>query len=1679
MLESRERRKTLFAVLVAALMVASALAAISVAVPAAARTSAPPSAAPANLATGPQTQVAPASAYNPTGASNLPPAQSSLYAIAPDNAAFSATQPILLQVTLTPSASLSLLESNVNNPSSAQYRQYLNIGGIANAAGVSPSTYAGIVSYFASFGITVSMHSDLLTLGLSGTPAQLSAAFHTHIQAFSLTYTDSNVYNPVFDQVVGSQQVVVGGVTLTEPVWQNVPRVFYANTAGLTLPQGVAQYVNGVSGFGVGLAQPEVQTLYQNYPSVANSYSQVMNSTGALVSGSSFGYSPDWKKYKDPVSLGVSSGSVANSCAANYSWAPLFGETVQLFFPSTMPTLTGACTLFTGADTLLSEPDYGQGVTIAVIEVGALDPSQLAAFSSLTFGKGVGPNGLTTDLLSRTTFIDLGAPDLNTAIGQGFSWGWTGETALDIEYAATMAPEAHIDLVSIPAPYFSFFDEAYSFIMANLVGHSTCSIPASDPVLGPVFVYGATSDANGGSACAISITSNSYGSGETFDTYFGSPMYTQVEQQLIEEMAIMGVTNFFASGDAGGVATVVSDFHPAASPGSITVGGGQMTASDRGVEFPNTGVYYFLTTCGYWCGDFVEIAPATNLQSFTYWSNPSGEGTFNGVTGGGFGESIRTVQQWWQAGPDTYTTGARFDPTISSQAAFNMTYYYDPCEYFGYFCGPWQFIWGGTSFATPITAGGWALIEEQLNLKYGLTNFGWGDIGALLFESRNANLAGAPTVYPFIPMTNIGFDYGGIGDYAPVNSYAWYLENISVQVPNAVDHPWWFASLFNPAIPPGWTDAKFMGGASAWNGLQGLGQPNWDLLDQVLVGQTDSAHALLNAPFYVEQVTPAGDVSVGGLVCGHSYEFQIVTAVAPGNAVFQVVAYSGTPDDGTMYGGGVASTIIVNPATDSALTFSYTPLCPPPTNNGPTSLNNTGWYYGYFLVTQETSNPAGTPWTFQQFGTTVYQPGTLNLCMSDAFDVCQSSVAEETMFNTYDVSGYYNLQGQANAFVTLTEPDGQTTPVESAVVTQVSVVTDLCPGASLTQAYSCDPFLNPATYAPGATIGSYLTDSRGTADIWDNAFIAESSCQTPAMGLDNEFGYSSDGSQPIIPPVCVQTQVYTITAFAFGLVSNTVTVYVEPQMGTFYPQLTMNGAGQIVGFVQFNQMTNVQYVNISIGSAPGEYDNVSFLPACAPPGIVSVFGSDGLTYYPENPGNYCLTSGAGVPPVGPIPQEVCQLGNPSAFYDATNWLCGSGVKEGVIEVQLTPTGGGGPDSAPLTVSMVAVGWNDLSINEGCFEGICFVIPDTQFGLYWQDPLVFLPTHLSASATGTVTGTDTFTFSGTAFQAATGQLSLVSAAGTQVLATGLSGSYTLDTSALADGYYQAVYTEINTGGAIASTQTVSFYAGNAQAALSATIASLNTQLTTATTTIAALTAQVAALNSELATDAASIASLTAQVTSLTGQLTALQSQLSAAQAQVTSLQAQIAQLQATNAANAQQITSLQAQLATAQATISTDASQITSLQAQVAQLQQELAKKQTAPAATVAWYDTSGGAVIVLLVAVAAIAGILGTYAAMRTRRRTEEPEGGVPSSPVAPRAQPAAASPQLGTVARKAATVRADESPEALRRAVIRSLERSVSIQRAMIEQGRLYDAAKLNGATRELAEEYWDVLRP
>ena len=1499
-------------------------------------------------------------------------------------------------VALKPSASLSALVNELNNPNNPDYRKFLTLNDVGAVFG--SSSYAAVADYFSSYGLSVQVSAGLLTLSVSGTPSQMGAAFHTTLTPFAREYSSQGMWNPLY----GNASAVAGNVVYAPG--------FYANTAPLALPASLTGVVAGVAGLGGLEAQPSISAPLnfgpgQNLESLIASYNA--SHPGALQP----------TPYTGPSNPNVYSvDQVQGLAGANFTWSPgqpysfyceFYGvgcTASQTLFPSTMHALTGASNLWSGATTLASEPDMGQGVTIAVIEVGCLDTGTVQSFSNQVWNSPSQP-GL--PLAQRLTQIGLNTPGgffpSNQYYGcllNGEVYGWTIETALDVEYAATMAPLAHIDIVATASADFSAFDAAYADIAQYLAGGQTTLPAAVGTVVGIGAAQTNTQSLPPG-AGSITITSNSYGEGEEYAAFFGAPMYLTVEDTLLEEMNTVGLTNFFASGDYSGAIYGAANQAgmPAISPGSTSVGGGQTTAESNGQVYPVTSslvcpvgyyAYNFGSTDGlgyqcvptfitpppapFWCEygfctSPTFVAPATGLASFTYWSYGEGiGGTYMGIVGGGFGQSIAETQPWWQNSLDSYSTGAAIDPVISAEAAFNMTI-------FDQFYGGWLMNYGGTSFATPTMAGEWALVEEQANVAFGSPAMG--DINPVLYGAHNAYEAGVSSFHsnPYVDMavTGTGFDWG------PTNSYNWYYFNLSIEQPYDPVLPWWFNTLTGPEGP-------------GWNYLQGLGMPTADVLDQELIGQLgDPGHALTNPAFQVELVTAGGTLvplADETLTAGTTYTLEVVD-VNGQSGVYNIQAYSGQSSSGT-YGGGTVTTV----QTPSNGQFSYTPTSGTPPGGADATT------YGYFLVT----SVVGSEWSFADFAVAQPAPsGSLSLCVLDPQGICQTGSAEVTTFTT-GYTGFYNIYPQA--FVTLNG-----VPVASAVVTEVSV------NVSLFQAE--DPTMPISSYAPGATLGQFITGSSGDTNFWTDAFTAELSGYLP-------------------------TQVVTLTASYGGQVSNTVTVFIEPQSGSFDTgNITLNGAGTaVVGTLTFSSMKDVNYVNASIGSSPGQYLNVSY---------------------------------------------------PPAYYDSNQGVWVSGVFSGQLALDLSTAGLTGP----IQLSLVGSGTADVSFSF-CFFGFCYVFGGASSPIVWSDPLVYLPATLSASPTGTVQGIDAVSWSGTAYAGATGTLSLVSGAGATVLATGISGSYDLNTSALLDGYYSVVFTE-QAPGAATTVRSVSLYADNQAVALEslvatlqsdlsadqASIASLQTSWASANTTIASLQSQVASLQASLSAANANLVALQAQVTSMNQEIQSLEtgwasanatvssltSQLAADTATVSSLEAQITALQKDNAANATtvstlngelssaqvQLSSTQSDLAQAKGQLSVDATQIASLQGQVQTLQNQLNAKQAyiAPA----WYDTFPGgglAVGLLFAAVGAALGALGVYAVRRRHpRATSRPE--VPArSASSSEGQPPA--PSL-------------EGPEAPRRSREDVLRRAMAARDQLLREGDVQAANRIGQTAKILGD--------
>ncbi len=1078
------RWRAAFAVIVAlvtvvsmAILIAPSASAALAGSPASNAGAPPASAVP--VPSGALTQVAPAGTIRPTGTTDF-----GEIAVNPAPSRYDASSLLTVTVNFAPTSSLSTYVNSTGNPRSPEYRTYLSSSQIGTKFGITTAQYAEESNYFAGYGLTVTPSPTRLELTLTGTVADVAAAFHTDLAAFQQSYTSQGLWNSAF----GAGSAVPGSVS--------VGPVFYSNIEAAELPASIQSLVSGISGLDGIYAQPSAMLPFGLSPTTTASsaapagFSSTLNASGIqAIGGANF----TW------ANLTPTLYCLYDSLCGNY----------QFLYPSTMHVVEGATGLWTGADSLNGLPDKGQGVTIALVEVGCVFPGDVSNFSQQVWGN---PN----QLPDRLTQFALAGPtayfpnnNLQNCLYNSEDWGWTFEAELDLEYASTMAPDAHIDVIGVPSADYSAFDSAYLSIAQYLTTGSSCVLAGS----GITLVGGTLKN-----ACSVSIDSNSYGSGEQEQYFYGAPMYISVEDQDLEILNAVGVSNLFSSGDGGSFGVAASAAIPAVSPGATAVGGGSLTAAGKnGNPFPSGKTFCFGEYVAPICYGFnMTVAHATGVSSFSYWSYAGGiTGTFQGEEGGGFGASVAEAQPWWQNGLDTYSTGTQISPVVSNSANFNMTVWYQ---------GSWNVFWGGTSFACPITAGELALVEEQANLLFGSPKLG--DVNPDLYAAHNAQEAGvaADSADAFVPMTGIA---GENSTYAPANYYAWYLWNLSINEPSDPLLPSWFPTIDNPAGP-------------GWNFLQGLGMPLATVLSNELAG-TASTSGLLDPSSVVLEETAHTAVGFTTISGGTSYTFSIL-ATGLTTGPYTIQAYSGGANDGS-YGGGTVTSI----ASTSGV-FSYTPayaVAPFPT--GTTE-------YGYFIIT---GTGGSSPVSFQDFAVAPPTPtGKLTLCVTDAYGSCDTKAANVPMFTTVQ-TGYYNLYGSSTV-----ELAG--VPVANALVYQQVLVT---------QFNLSDPTMPDSSYAPGTVIGHTLTDARGNGLFW-----------TAPLGLAEVQGE-------------LLTQVYVLQAYYNGLWSNAVTVFVEPQSGSYFTLVKNTDAGALVtGTVQFQDLKYANWVNITVGTGTGQYENVTFVP---------------------------------------------------------------------------------------------------------------------------------------------------------------------------------------------------------------------------------------------------------------------------------------------------------------------------------------------------------------------------------------------------------------------------------------------------------------------------------------------------
>ena len=340
-----------------------------------------------------------------------------------------------------------------------------------------------------------------------------------------------------------------------------------------------------------------------------------------------------------------------------------------------------------GVAPLASEPNYGQGQTIVLVDSygSPTAASDLQHFHDTFFANLPDPN--------FQQVYPLGNPPYQTCNGKGTGHsgqcaaaGWSGEATLDIEWAYSIAPKAHLILVAVPP--------------AETLG-----------VQGLPNLFKAISDEI---TALPSGTEFSMSFGITEQTFGGAAQSQVAKFDAVFQQGLAKDDNFFAaSGDNGSYNSAKQQKEsanypyptvgwPASSPYVVSVGGTQLQ-------------------------DGWTWNPASN-DAFTssgdpnppYWQWANGgnsEAVWNeswGPIGTGGGASAIYSRPSWQAGVDPGLGNVRVLPDTSWNAAVNGGVDVYITAYPQYNCGNdtgcWQ-VYGGSSAATPQTAALVALVN--------------------------------------------------------------------------------------------------------------------------------------------------------------------------------------------------------------------------------------------------------------------------------------------------------------------------------------------------------------------------------------------------------------------------------------------------------------------------------------------------------------------------------------------------------------------------------------------------------------------------------------------------------------------------------------------------------------------------------------------------------------------------------------------------------------------------------------------------------------------------------------------------------------------------------------------------------------------------------------------------------
>lgn len=327
------------------------------------------------------------------------------------------------------------------------------------------------------------------------------------------------------------------------------------------------------------------------------------------------------------------------------------------------------------------EPNYGQGQTIVLVDSygSPTAASDLQQFHDTFFSSLPSPDFQQVFPLGNPQYKNTCTSSMGKS-GPCAAAGWSGEATLDIEWAYSIAPEAHIVLLAVPP---AETEGVQGF--PNLFKAISGEIAATPP--GTVFSmsFSATEQTLGGAGSAQTAKFDQvFQQGLAKDDNFFAATGDYGSQSFTKQDKNRNLSNYTAVG------------YPSTSPYVVAVGGTQLQYN--------------------WTWDPMSNDPSTSA----YWNwTPGGdsEAVWNeswAPIGTGGGASVIYPRPSWQQGVDTGYGNHRLVPDTAWNAAVNGGVDVYITAYPQYNCGNttgcWTFF-GGTSAATPQTAALVALVN--------------------------------------------------------------------------------------------------------------------------------------------------------------------------------------------------------------------------------------------------------------------------------------------------------------------------------------------------------------------------------------------------------------------------------------------------------------------------------------------------------------------------------------------------------------------------------------------------------------------------------------------------------------------------------------------------------------------------------------------------------------------------------------------------------------------------------------------------------------------------------------------------------------------------------------------------------------------------------------------------------